>query len=129
MSYTNDPATSKTSLYIPLDAARLRQARRNKHLTLEEVSVSVSINKMTLLRYESGDIHAIAPERLKRLAWLYEVTTAWLCGISSDQEFITDTGLEITPISVHPSTALGKRIAACLALVHTSPTDKTVSRQ
>ena len=65
---TNDPNVSKTNLRIPLDAVRLRQARQAKLLTLEEVSAAVFINKMTLLRYETGDIRAIAPERLERLA-------------------------------------------------------------
>ncbi len=116
MSHTNDPAALKTSSRIPLDATRLRQARQNKHLTLEEVSAAVSINKMTLLRYETGDIRAIAPERLERLAALYDVTPAYLHGIGLDQEFTTDLGLQLIPFHADPPTPLGRRLATFLSL-------------
>lgn len=118
-SYT--PSDKQTSIRIPLDASRLRQARQRKNLTLEEVTALVSINKMTLLRYETGDIRAIAPERMERLAALYETTQAWLSGISSTQEFISDTGLEITPISADPPTPLGRRLNACVTLAKRIP--------
>ena len=114
---TNDPNVSKTNLRIPLDAVRLRQARQAKHLTLEEVSAAVSINKMTLLRYETGDIRAIAPERLERLASLYGTTPAVLHGISLVQEFTTENGLQIVPIHADPPTPLGRRLTACLSLI------------
>ena len=116
MSSAYDPTDKKTSVRIPLDASRLRQARQNKNLTLEEVTALVSINKMTLLRYETGDIRSIAPERMERLAALYETTRAWLSGISPTQEFITDSGLEISPVSADPPTALGRRLNTCLTL-------------
>ena len=113
---TNDPNVSKTNLRIPLDAVRLRQARQAKLLTLEEVSAAVFINKMTLLRYETGDIRAIAPERLQRLADLYGTTPAFLHGISPDQEFTTDLGLQIIPLHADPTTHLGRRLSTCLSL-------------
>ena len=119
MSNINDPTISKTNLRIPLDAVRLRQARQAKNLTLEEVSAAVSINKMTLLRYETGDIRAIAPERLLRLSDLYDTTPAFLHGISPDQEFTTDLGLQIIPIQADPPTHLGRRLAACPSLTTT----------
>lgn len=121
MSHTNDPLVPKTSVRIPLDPSRLRQARQAKHLTLEEVSAAVSINKMTLLRYETGDIHSIASERLERLAALYETTPAFLHGISNHQEFTTDFGLQIIPVHADPPTALGQRLTACLSLSEISP--------
>lgn len=121
MSSTYDPIDKKSSVRIPLDASRLRQARQNKNLTLEEVTALVSINKMTLLRYETGDIRSIAPERMERLAALYETTQAWLSGISPTQEFITDTDLEIVPITADPPTALGRRLNACLTLTKRIP--------
>lgn len=120
MSNTNDPTISKTNLRIPLDAARLRQARQAKQLTLEEVSVAASINKMTLLRYETGDIRAIAPERLQRLADLYGTTMAFLHGISADQEFTTDLKLQIIPVDADPPTHLGLRLTTFLSLTSTS---------
>jgi len=123
MSYTNDPAVSKTLQRIPLDAVRLRQARQSKHLTLEEVSAAVFINKMTLLRYETGDIRAIAPERLERLAVLYGTTPAHLHGIPSDQEYTTEVGLQIVPDYADLPTALGQRLTVCLSLPKIFPSN------
>ncbi len=125
MSYVYDPSVAKTSLRIPIDAIRLRQARQNQHLTLEDVSAAVSINKMTLLRYESGDIRAIAPERLERLAALYETTPSYLYGIDPSQEFTTDLGLQIIPMDADPPTHLGRRLSACLSLLKIPSVDQS----
>lgn len=129
MSSTYVPTDKKSSIRIPLDAYRLRQARQNKKLTLEEVTALVSINKMTLLRYETGDIRAIAPERMERLATLYETTQAWLSGISPTQEFITDANLEITPVSADPPTPLGRRLNACVTLTKRLTTPPAADHQ
>ena len=118
-------SAKKTSPNIPLDAARLRKARQQLGLTLEEASRQTSINKMTLQRYESGDIRAIAPERLQRLAALYHTTPAQLHGISPQQEFITDNGLSIVPVTADPATPQGRRLLACLDFLSDSPWEHT----
>lgn len=112
MSHSVSP--KKTVPNIPLHSLRLRQARLARGLTLEEVSRLVSINKMTLQRYESGDIRTIAPERLSRLADLYGTTCAWLYGASEQQEFTDADGIQIVPIRADSPTHLGHRLQACL---------------
>lgn len=118
----------KSPTNIPLHAQRIRQARQAKELTLEEVSQHVSINKMTLLRYETGDIHTIAPERLYRLAELYDATPAYLCGMSPSQEFTDAQGLQITPISADLPSRLGSRLNTCLRFLQEYDTDTSFPR-
>lgn len=114
MSHSIDPQAKKSTPNIPLYASRLREARQNQGLSIEEASTQAAINKMTLLRYETGDIRTIAPERLDRLAKLYQTTPAYLCGISPTQEFMSDTGLHIVPFTADPPTRLGRRLQSCL---------------
>lgn len=103
------------SASIPLSSQRLRQARLRCRLTIEEASRLTGANKMTLLRYESGDIHTIAPERLRRLAELYKVTPAWLAGVAPCQEFFSDCGqLLLSPDRAETPSHLGFRLLACL---------------
>jgi len=111
----NHTTSVNHSVKIPIDGGRLRQARIACQLTLDEVTQKVSINKMTLLRYETGDIRMIAPERLERLAQLYGTTPAYLNGIPSAQEFTTDQDLQIIPFSADPPTALGRRLSIALS--------------
>ena len=100
---------------IPLNSQRLRQARLRCRITIEEAARLTGANKMTLLRYESGDIRTIAPERLKRLAKLYKVTPAWLAGVAPCQEFFSDSGrLLLSPDRAEPPSHLGFRLLACL---------------
>ncbi len=119
MTNTNKPQTKTYASHIPIDGSRLRQARLSCDLSLEEVSQQVSINKMTLLRYETGDIRTISPERLHRLAQLYQTTPAHLYGISPQQEFLTEDGGQIIPFSADPPSHLGARLEACLRFLST----------
>ena len=105
---------TKTSL-IPINASRMRQARIRQHLSLEEAAQRASINKMSLQRYESEDIRTMSKERLLRLAQLYKTTPAWLTGVSPSQEFwVDDCELLITPTSANHGSQLGKRLLSCL---------------
>ena len=114
MNTSTSVSTNKNTPHIPLNAERLKQARQACGLTLEEVALQVSINKMTLQRYESGDIRTIAPERLQRLAALYDTTPANLWGADPEQEYMTAQGILITPISADPPSHLGKRLLTCV---------------
>lgn len=100
---------------IPLNHARLRSARIKQGLTIEEASRLASINKMTLLRYESGDIRTISPERLCRLAGVCGTSPAWLAGLSPEEEFLTDKDqILLSPDSAQLPSHLGPRLLACL---------------
>lgn len=120
-----DP-TSLT-LHIPIEPQRLKYARHALGLSVEEAASRCSLNKMTLLRYESGDIQSVSPERLLRLAALYAVTPAYLAGIFSQEEFYNDTyKLLLSPKSASAPTFLGRRLLACL---HFHPGAKNSERE
>lgn len=107
--------TVSRSSHVPFDPVRLRQARQQKGFTIEEASLRTSINKMTLLRYETGDIHTISPERLVRLANAYGTSPAWLTGISPEQEFFfVSEQLLLSPDGSCQPSHLGQRLLACL---------------
>ena len=103
------------SYRIPLDGGRLRQARQKAGLTLTEAADMADINKMTLARYESGDILSVAAARLCRLADLYQSPPFWLAGLDAGQEFYTEgQGLLLSPEMSKKSPGLGKRLLSCL---------------
>ena len=53
-----------------LSISLLRQARRNRHLTLKEVGKSIGLTESTLWRYENGKI-PITIDRLFQLLKVY----------------------------------------------------------
>ena len=95
-------------------------------MTIEEAALLTSLNKMTLQRYESGDIRAIAPNRLLRLAEAYKVSPAWLAGVAADQEFFSgQEQLLLSPDPSLPPSRLGSRLLACLRFFsETKPSEK-----
>lgn len=110
---------------IPFNPSRMRQARQQKELTIEEAAQLSSVNKMTLQRYESGDIRAISPERLRRLATVYETSPAWLTGISSQQEFLfREANLLFSPLSAEQPSHLGQRLLVCLNFLGQTSDDR-----
>ena len=54
-------------------------------LTLAEAAAMAGVNKMTLARYESGDIRSVRAARLCRLADLYQSPPFWLAGMDASQ--------------------------------------------
>ena len=100
---------------ISLKSSRLRQARLRCEMTIEEAARLTSLNKMTLQRYESGDIRSTSLDRLLRLAESYHVSPAWLAGIAADQEFLSGPEqLLLSPDLSLPPSRLGPRLLACL---------------
>lgn len=114
---TQSQSHKKNPANIPLDADRLRQARHACQYSIEEAASLASLNKMTLLRYESGDIRTISPDRLSRLAVIYQTTPSYLCGVDPQTEYMTEDGILITPSSAEHANHLGKRLQAYLNLV------------
>ena len=77
---------------VSLDSSRLRQARLRCEITIEEAARQTSLNKMTLQRYESGDIRATSPDRL----------------LSASEQLLLSPDLSLPP------SRLGPRLLACL---------------
>ncbi len=106
---------------IPLDSERLRQARQKTGLTLAQAAGRAGINKMTLARYESGDIHRIAADRLLRLAAVYKSPPFWLAGMDAGQEYFSqEQGLLVSPETADSPSRLGSRLLSCLHYLNDS---------
>jgi len=59
---------------------RLKQAREEKHITLEDAGNKVGVHKSTVLRWENGETEKIKIPILETLAKYYEVNPVWLAG-------------------------------------------------
>lgn len=59
---------------------RLKEARLNKNLTLQDVSKVIDKSDATIQRYESGAIKTIKTDTVEKLAELLEVSPAYLMG-------------------------------------------------
>ena len=115
-------ASAQSDAPIPFHPQNLRQARLRCHLSIEEAARLASANKLTLQRYESGDIRTITPKRLLCLAEVYKVPPAWLMGISPRQEFFSaPEKLLLSPRRAEPPSRLGARLLTCLQFFFADP--------
>lgn len=57
---------------------RLKDIRNKKGMTLDEVAKSVGVSRQTIQRYESGVIPNIPPDKISKLANLFNTTTDYL---------------------------------------------------
>lgn len=63
---------------------RLKQKRREKRLTLEQVGKLIGVSKQTVQRYESGEIINIPLTRLSEIARVLGTTPGYLMGWESE---------------------------------------------
>lgn len=66
-------------MYIEKIAKRLKEARKNKGLTQEEVAIATKISRNTLSRYENGTRRP-SLENLEQLADNYNISIDWIFG-------------------------------------------------
>ena len=59
---------------------RLREARKNKKLSLERMGELLGVNQSTLSRYEHGLIDRLDIRKLKEMASILDVAPEWLIG-------------------------------------------------
>lgn len=59
---------------------KLRQARKNKKISLERFSEIIGVNKSTLSRYENGMIDRLDIRKLKEIANALDVSPEWIMG-------------------------------------------------
>ena len=59
---------------------KLKALRREKRLTLEDVSKSVDISRANINKYENGNITNIPSDKIEALARYYDVSPAYLMG-------------------------------------------------
>lgn len=63
-----------------LVGSRLKQAREEKNISLEEAGNKVGVNKSTILRWENGQTEKFKIPTLETLADYYGVNSSWLIG-------------------------------------------------
>ena len=63
-----------------MEANKLKELRRAKHITLDELALAVGTSKQTIHRYENGVISNIPPEKVERLAAALGTTPSELMG-------------------------------------------------
>jgi transcriptional regulator with XRE-family HTH domain len=69
-------------MYSEVFPSRLKQARNDYGLTQIEASTLLKIDKSTLAKYELGQREPDI-ETLVKISLLYDVSTDWLCGVTS----------------------------------------------
>lgn len=87
-----------------MEANKLKELRRARHITLDELAAAVGTSKQTIHRYENGVISNIPPEKVERLAFALGTTPSslmgWGEGLSSHQN--------VMPLSTKRLPLLGK---------------------
>lgn len=76
-----------TTIYSVTDtpfAKRLRQARRQKDLTLKQLAGKVGLSEGNLSKYETGVITNIRLDNLREIAAALDVSEHWLLGQTDD---------------------------------------------
>ncbi len=85
-------------------ANRLKELRKEKKLTLEELANLLGTSKQTIHRYENGIISNIPHDKVKRLAEALSVSPAELMGWDSDYSLYDN----ISPIAVKRLPVIGE---------------------
>ena len=79
-------------------AKRLRELRKSRGLTLEELAVAVGTSRQTIHRYENGTISNVPPERVMALATALGTTPAELMGWSAGCDNLIPIAVKRLPI-------------------------------
>lgn len=70
---------------------RLKQAREEKNISLEEAGNKVGVNKTTIMRWENGQTEKFKIPTLETLANLYGINPLWLINKNAPKYSITKT--------------------------------------
>lgn len=65
---------------------RIKKKRLDMHLTLEELSKLVDVQRQTLSRYETGIISNIPLTKIEQLAKIFNCSPSYLLGWSDNEE-------------------------------------------
>lgn len=89
-----------------MKAIKLKELRKAKGLTLDELAAEVGTSKQTIHRYENGVISNIPPEKVESLAYALGTSPSELMGWDDDSSDHDSNGL--TPITVKRIPILGE---------------------
>lgn len=86
---------------------KIRELRKNKHMTLEELAAVLGTSKQTIHRYENGIISNIPHEKIALLAEALGTTPAALMGWSGESTFSVPTYESPSPVTIKRLPILG----------------------
>lgn len=73
---------------------RIRMLRKEKDMTLEEVAKQIGISRATVLKYETGAVLTIPPDKIEMLGRLFDVSPSYIMGWSEERKNDPGTDLE-----------------------------------
>lgn len=76
---------------------RIKKARADSGLTLEEVSLKVGVSRQTIQKYESGIISNIPSDKIEKIAKALDVSPAYLMGWEDKPAKDTETLIKNIP--------------------------------
>ena len=97
---------------LGLIGGRIREIRKEKDMTLEEVAKRIGVAKSTIQRYEAGLISSPKQPVLAAMAKAFNISEEWLCGMSNRKEEQStqafDDGMIPIPVLGEVSAGTGK---------------------
>ncbi|MBR3791377.1 MAG: helix-turn-helix domain-containing protein [Clostridia bacterium] len=97
---------------LGLIGGRIKEIRKEKDMTLEDVARRIGVAKSTIQRYEAGLISSPKQPVLAAMAKAFNVKEEWLCGMSNDKETQSveafDDGMIPIPVLGEVSAGMGK---------------------
>lgn len=103
---------------------RISNRRKELGLTLEDIAKSVGVSRVTVLRWENGEIENMRTDKIQSLCKALSVTPAYLMGWTDDPtKTVSDS---ISPVTVIPFEEIGTISAGYNGTATESPTGKIV---
>lgn len=97
---------------LSLIGMRIKEIRKEKDMTLEDVAKRIGVAKSTIQRYEAGLISSPKQPVLAAMAKAFNIKEEWLCGMSNDKEEqieeTFDDGMVPIPVLGEVSAGTGK---------------------
>lgn len=63
---------------------RIKQLRKDRHISADELSEKIGVSRSTMFRYEKGDIEKVPIEVVAKIAGALDVEPAVLMGLQAD---------------------------------------------
>ena len=105
--------------------ARIREVRKERKITLQELAEKLGVRHTTVSRYEKGII-TIPSDKLKAIADILEVSPEYLLGwkdwVPGQINLLTEFGLIDYDYTVHPSKLTPRQ--RLLELINEAPDEK-----
>lgn len=86
---------------------KIRELRKSKRMTLEELAYAIGTSKQTIHRYENGIISNIPSEKIEALATALGTTPSLLMGWDDESEYTLSNATDNIPVKIKKLPILG----------------------